>query len=78
VSDLSLSLSLTRSINSFVSLESQLQMAIINQMYYNDKNPEQIFGNVRMDLAQEMVDSIELWNTELPFFYSSDLPSNFV
>ena len=59
-------------------LESQLQMAIINQMYYNDKNPEEIFGTVRLDLAREMVDSMDLWNTELPFLYSSDLPPNFV
>ena len=53
-------------------------MAIINQMYYKDKNPEDIFGTVQMDLAREMIDSIELWNTELPFFYSTDLPPNFV
>ena len=53
-------------------------MAIINQIYYNDKDPEDIFGTVRVDLAREMVASIELWNTELPFVYSSNLPPNFV
>ncbi len=60
-------------------LESQLQLAIINQIYYNDKKPEDIFGSIQLDLAHEMIDSIELWNTELPFVYSySKLPPNFV
>lgn len=60
-------------------LESQLQLAIINQIYYNEKNPEEIFGTVQVDLAREMVDSIELWNTELPFIHSyATLPPNFV
>lgn len=63
----------------FFILESQLELAIINQMYFNDKNPDEIFGSVRLDLAHEMVDSIELWNTEMPFIRSySNLPPNFV
>lgn len=63
----------------FIILESQLQLAIINQMYYNDKKPEDIFGTIHIDLVHKMIDSIELWNTELPFIYSySTLPSNFV
>jgi hypothetical protein len=48
-------------------------------MYFNDKNPDEIFGSVRLDLAREMVDSIELWNTEMPFIRSyCNLPPNFV
>lgn len=48
-------------------------------MYYNDKKPEDIFGTIHIDLVHKMIDSIELWNTELPFVYSySTLPSNFV
>jgi hypothetical protein len=48
-------------------------------MYFNDKKPEDIFGSVRIDLAREMVQSIELFNTELTHAYSSSiLPSNFV
>ncbi|CAF0759180.1 unnamed protein product [Adineta ricciae] len=59
--------------------KSQLQLAIINQIYYNDKNPEDIFGAVHLDRVREMVDSIELWNTELPMICSySNMPANFV
>jgi hypothetical protein len=62
----------------FISLENQLELGIINQIY-NDKNPEDIFGSIHLDLAHKMIDSIELWNTELPFVYSySKLPPNFV
>lgn len=62
-----------------LSVESQLQLAIINQIYYNDKNPEEIFGAVQLDLAHEMIESIELWNTELPFLHPyATLPPNFV
>lgn len=57
-------------------LESQIELAIINQIYY-DKKAEDIFGTIHLDLAHKMVDSIELWNTELPFIYST-LPPNFV
>jgi hypothetical protein len=65
--------------NVWLYLESQLQLAIVNQIYYNDKNPEDIFGSIHLDHARQMVDSIELWNTELPFFHSSStIPPNFV
>ncbi|UJR13468.1 hypothetical protein I4U23_000482 [Adineta vaga] len=59
--------------------KSQLQLAIINQIYYNDKNPEEIFGTVHLDRVNEMVASIELWNTEVPMidFYAT-MPANFV
>jgi hypothetical protein len=60
-------------------LESQLQLALINQIYFNDKNPEDIFGSVHMDLAHEMIQSIKLHNTKLSSVYSSSmLPPNFV
>jgi hypothetical protein len=55
-------------------LESQLQLAIINQVYFN-KNPEDIFGSVHIDLAHKMIQSIKLQNTELSF---SMFPPNFV
>ncbi|CAF1068589.1 unnamed protein product [Adineta steineri] len=59
--------------------KSQLQLAIVNQIYYNDKNPEEIFGSIQLEHAHQMVDSIELWNTEVPLIYSySTLPPNFV
>ncbi|CAF1257607.1 unnamed protein product [Rotaria sp. Silwood1] len=59
--------------------KSQLQLAIINQIYYNDKNPEDIFGSIHLDFAHEIINSIELWNTELPFGYTYEtLPPNFV
>ncbi len=58
-------------------LESQLQLAVINQIYFNDKNPEDIFGCVHMDLAHETVQSIELRQLELSLVYST-FPPNFV
>ncbi|CAF2331167.1 unnamed protein product [Rotaria sp. Silwood2] len=59
--------------------KSQLQLAFINQIYFNDKNPEDIFGSIQIDAAHEMVRSIELSNTEFPSNYSfSMLPPNFV
>lgn len=60
-------------------LESQFQLALINQMYFNDKNPEDIFGSVHIDLAHEMVQSIKLKTIELPVSYTSLMcPRNFV
>lgn len=53
-------------------------MAIINQIYYNDNNPDELFGSIHLDAAEEMINAIDLWNTELPFFYSENLPKNFV
>ncbi|CAF4717847.1 unnamed protein product, partial [Rotaria magnacalcarata] len=29
--------------------KSELQVAFINQIYFNDKNPEDIFGTVEID-----------------------------
>ncbi|CAF3493267.1 unnamed protein product [Rotaria socialis] len=49
--------------------KSELQLAFINQIYFNDKNPEDIFGTVEIDAAHEMVKSLE--------FYDSELSSNF-
>jgi hypothetical protein len=64
---------------SFFFIESQLQLAIINQVYCNEKQPEEIFGSVQLNLVDEMIDSIELWNRNisLPFCYAT-LPPNFV
>lgn len=60
-------------------LESQLQLAFINQIYFNDKNPEDIFGSVEIDAAREMVQSIEFYSLELPSDLSlSTFPPNFV
>ncbi|CAF1322688.1 unnamed protein product [Adineta ricciae] len=54
--------------------KSQIQLAFINQIYFNDKNPEEIFGSIQLDLAREMMQSID--TTDL---YSSTLfPPNFV
>ncbi|CAF0724794.1 unnamed protein product [Rotaria sordida] len=60
--------------------KSQLQLAFINQIYFNDKNPEDIFGSIQIDVAHEMVQSIELkHNTEFSLNYSSSMfPPNFV
>ncbi|CAF3435030.1 unnamed protein product [Rotaria sp. Silwood2] len=59
--------------------KSQLELAIINQIYYNDKNPDDIFGSIHLDIAHKMINSIQLWNTELPFIYSyENIPPNFV
>ncbi|CAF1294130.1 unnamed protein product [Rotaria sordida] len=59
--------------------KSQIELAIINQIYYNDKKPEDIFGSIHLDRAHEMINSIDLWNTELPFGFSyENFPPNFV
>lgn len=47
-------------------LETQLQLAIVNQLYYNDQHPEQIFGLVRLDSAVQMVNAIDLCHSALP------------
>ena len=63
----------------FVFTESQLQLAFINQIYFNDKNPEDIFGSVEIDAAHEMVKSLEFYDSELPSNLSfSMFPPNFV
>ena len=53
-------------------------MAIINQMYFQDKNPEDIFGTVRLDLAREMIQSIECGQNKNFSSYPAFLPANFV
>ncbi|CAF0734085.1 unnamed protein product [Rotaria sp. Silwood1] len=59
--------------------KSQLQLAFINQIYFNNKNPEDIFGSIQINAAHEMVQSIEIYNTEFSLNYSfSMLPPNFV
>ena len=59
-------------------LESQLQLAFINQIYFHGHDAEQIFGSVRLDLAEEMVQSIEIDDPETFQGYPSSLPFNFV
>jgi hypothetical protein len=62
----------------FLNLESQLQLAFINQIYFNT-NPDDIFGSIQMDVAHKMVESIQLRNIPCPDLYSSPLlPPNFV
>ena len=56
----------------FFLLESQLQLAFINQVYFHEKDPETIFGLVQLDRAHEMIQSLD--NQGYPSF----LPSNFV
>lgn len=58
-------------------LESQLQLAFINQIYFNDKNPDDIFGPVHLDLVHQMIQSIDCHPTELSLLYTM-LPPNFV
>ena len=45
-------------------LESQLQLAFINQIYFHGHDAEQIFGSVRVDQAHQMVQTIEIDNPE--------------
>lgn len=69
---------ITHFVLSSFSLESQLQLAYINQIYFHGQDAEQIFGSVRMELAHEMVQSIEIDNPETFQGYPAFLPSNFV
>lgn len=60
-------------------LESQLQLAFINQVYFNEKSPEDIFGPIHIDLVHQIVQSIDCQPIEPSFLYSSSLlPPNFV
>ncbi|CAF1275509.1 unnamed protein product [Adineta ricciae] len=38
--------------------QDQLQLAIINQVYFQDRNPEEIFGSFRLDEAFDMINSL--------------------
>jgi hypothetical protein len=58
-------------------LESQLQLAYINQAYFNDKNPEDIFGSVQINLAYEIVQSLKCYPPNLSHAYAF-VPPNFV
>ncbi|UJR34092.1 hypothetical protein I4U23_021502 [Adineta vaga] len=42
--------------------KDQLQLAIINQIYFQDQNPEDIFGDFCIDQALTMIHSIPLCN----------------
>ncbi|CAF2542272.1 unnamed protein product [Rotaria sp. Silwood2] len=42
--------------------KDQLQLAIINQVYFHEKNPDDIFGNVCMDHVFEMINSMNIKN----------------
>ncbi|CAF1458829.1 unnamed protein product [Rotaria sordida] len=44
--------------------KDQLQLAIINQVYFHDKNPDDIFGNVCIDHVFEMINSMNIRNIE--------------
>jgi hypothetical protein len=59
-------------------IDSQLQLAYINQIYFQERNPEDIFGPVHLDRAREMLESIALPDVEHFYGYPSFLPSNFV
>ncbi|CAF2021352.1 unnamed protein product [Rotaria magnacalcarata] len=59
--------------------KSELQVAFINQIYFNDKNPEDIFGTVEIDAAHEMVKSLKFHDSEVSSNFSfSMFPPNFV
>ncbi|CAF5143511.1 unnamed protein product, partial [Rotaria magnacalcarata] len=59
--------------------KSELQVAFINQIYFNDKNPEDIFGTVEIDAAHEMVKSLKFYDSEVSSNLSfSMFPPNFV
>ncbi len=55
----------------FLHLETQIQIACINQVYFNDKNPDNIFGSLELNSAREMVQELDLYS-------SPSLPPNFV
>ncbi|CAF1222843.1 unnamed protein product [Adineta ricciae] len=38
--------------------QDQLQLAIINQVYFQEQNPEEIFGSFRLDEAFDMINSL--------------------
>lgn len=48
----------------FIYIEEQLQLAIINQVYFQDKNPEEIFGSICIEQAFDMINSIDFKNKE--------------
>jgi hypothetical protein len=48
----------------FIYIEDQLQLAIINQVYFQDKNPEDIFGSICIEHAFDVINSINIKNKE--------------
>jgi hypothetical protein len=51
--------------------EDQLQLAIVNQVYFQENNPEEIFGRVRVDLASELINSIVIESRDaIPVHFS--------
>lgn len=49
-----------------------------NQLYFNDKQPEEIFGTFRMNSICELIQSIPTQPQEFSVFSYSKLPANFV
>ena len=49
-----------------------------NQLYFNDKQPEEIFETFRMNSVCELIQSIPTQPQELAVISYSKLPANFV
>lgn len=56
----SLFLSCIKRLDFFV--EEQLQLAIINQVYFHEKTPEEIFGSICIEHVFDMINSIDVRN----------------
>jgi hypothetical protein len=48
----------------FLYVEDQLQLAIINQVYFQDQNPEDIFGSICIEHVFDLIKSIDIKNKE--------------
>jgi hypothetical protein len=60
-------------IHLFVNVEEQLQLAVINQFYFQNQNPEDIFGTVCMNDAFDMINSLDIKNKESTSIVASRL-----
>jgi len=48
----------------FLYVEDQLQLSIINQVYFQDQNPEDIFGSICIEHVFDLIKSIDIKNKE--------------
>jgi hypothetical protein len=47
-------------------VEDQLELAIINQVYFQETNPDDIFGSVCIKDVFDMIDSINITDKKMP------------
>ena len=47
-----------------IFIEEQLQLAIINQVYFQDQNPEDIFGSVCDEHILDLINLFDIKNKE--------------